>query len=201
MPKNELIPLNSPNGRIEVLNEGALKWIRVSQICDTLGINRATFYRIIERDPSLVPEGHTALLPWPTVGGDQAIRVFSMDAMLEVAMEVSNKRARAMRRWLVALLRGQAPVSRPAADTLARLPDARAILALPMIRIAISRLDALDAADAEHQTRQAKQRAEITRQAALHNLSLDGLRKLRQLERILASIPSLAIQPTLNLEG
>lgn len=197
---NEIITLNAPGGRLDALRDGGKTWLGVSQVCDTLGINRATFYRIIQRDQTLLAEGQLSM-PWPTAGGEQMVSVYSLDTVLNVAMEVSNPRARRLRRWLVALLRGQAPVPRPAPDALARLPDARAILALPTVRAAISRLDAMDAADAEHQRRQARERGEVTRLAAMNGLSLDGLRKLRMLERILDSIPSLGVQAALPFDA
>ncbi len=201
MASNSIITLNSPNGQLPAFQEGSRMWARVSEISDTLGIGRSTFYGIIQRDPSVVPDGHSALIPWPSEGGEQPTRVYSLDAVLNIAMEVNNKRARRLRRWLVAVLRGQAPVPRAPADSLARLPDARAILAQPTVQAAIARLDALDAADAAHQKRQARERAEVTRQASMQGLTLDALRKLRTLERILAEIPSLHVQPSLALDA
>lgn len=198
---SELITLMAPSGRLQAVSDGTKKWLRVGQICPTLGIHERTFERILQRDPSLVPEGHTAMIAWPTEGGEQLLRVYSLDVVLNAAMEINNKQARRFRRWLVAVLRGQAPVPRAPSDSLARLPDARAILAQPSVQAAIARLDALDAADAAHQKRQARERAEVTRQASMQGLSLDALRKLRTLERILAQIPSLHAQPSLALDG
>ena len=201
MASNTIITLNSPSGRLEGFPDGAKVWARVSQICDTLGINRATFYRIVERDPSVVPEGHTALIPWPSDGGEQPTRVYSLDAVLNVAMEVNNKRARRLRRWLVAVLRGQAPVPRAPTDSLARLPDARAILAQPTVQAAIARLDALDAADAAHQNRPARERPEVTRRASMQGPTLDGRRPLRMRARVLAELPRLRVKPSVALDA
>ncbi len=197
---SEIIVYSSPVGRLEGLQGVSQIWVRVSHICDTLGINRATFYRILERDPSVVPEGHTELVPWPTEGGEQPTRAYTLRVVLNVAMEVSNNRAKRLRRWLVDMLEGRASAPRAPRDALARLPDARAILAQPMVRQAIGRLDAMDAADSAHQRQQARARAEATRLASQSGLSLDALRKLRKLERILAEIPSLAAQPALDFD-
>lgn len=196
----ELISLASPSGRLEALSDGTRKWLRVGQICPTLGVADRTFERILQRDPSLVPPGHTAMLPWPTEGGEQLLRVYSLDVVLNVAMEINNREARRFRRWVVSMLRGETRFPRSPRDALARLPDARAILAQPMVRQAIARLDAMDAADSAHQRQQARARAEATRLAAQSGLSLDALRKLRKLERILAEIPSLAAQPALDFD-
>jgi hypothetical protein len=199
--EQQLVTFSSPNGRLDTIQEGERRWARVGQICPTLGVHERTFERIIQRYPELVPAGHTAMLPWPSDGGVQLVRAYTMDVVLNVAMEVNNRQARRLRRWLLAMLRGQAPVPRAPSDSLARLPDARAILAQPSVQAAIGRLDALDAADAAHQKRQARERAEVTRQASMQGLTLDGLRKLRTLERILAEIPSISAQTTLALDA
>lgn len=197
----ELITLMAPSGRLQALSDGSRKWLRVGQICPTLGVHERTFERVIQRDPSLVPEGHTAMIPWPTEGGEQTLRVYSLEVVLNVAMEINNRQARRFRRWVVALLTGASPVPRPAPDALSRLPDARALLAQPRMQGAFARLDALDEADRQHQRRQARERAEVQRLARLQGLSLHDLRELRRLERILHRIPSLGAQPSLALDG
>jgi prophage antirepressor-like protein len=188
----ELITLNSPSGRLDALSEGTRAWARVSQICDTLGINRATFYRIIERDPSVVTEGHTMLLPWPSEGGEQPTRVYSLDAVLNIAMEVNNRRARKLRRWLVAIIRGQAPVPRVAADPLARLPEARATLAHPMMRAALAKLEEAEAVRAAAMRSHQQRMTEAGRLARMAGLSTRDLYKFRQLERLLTELPDTA---------
>jgi hypothetical protein len=193
--------LNAPDGRLETVRDGDRIWLRVRHICRTLGVHQRTWEKQIERDPSLVPDGHTAMVPWPTDGGEQMIRVYSLDAVMNVAMEIHNKQARAFRRWVLALLRGQAPVRRPEPGGLTRLADARATLGVPTIRAAIAKLDGMAEADAAHQRRQARVRAEATRLAGQHGLSLTDLRKLRDLERILAELPSLGAQAALPLDA
>lgn len=195
----ELISLNAPGGRLEVLPQGERRWLRVGQICPTLGIHERTFEKHIQRDPTLVPDGHTTVLPWPTPGGEQMVRVYSLDAVLNIAMEISNPQARRIRRWLVALLRGQAPVPRPPADRLAALPDARAMLAHPLVRQALAKLSAAAEADAAHARAQRSRRTEAYRLGALAGLGARDLHEVQKLERILARLPGLIAQPSLPL--
>lgn len=197
----EIITLAAPAGRLQALSDGARKWLRVGQICPTLGVHERTFERILQRDPDLVPEGHTMMIAWPTEGGEQMLRVYSLDVVLNVAMEINNKQARRFRRWVVAQLTGTAPVSRAPANALERLADARTLLAHSRTRTALQRLEALDAADREHQRRQARVRSEVQRLARGIGMELRDLRDLAELERILGRIPSLGAQPALPLDA
>lgn len=188
----ELITLNAPSGRFDALSEAGQIWLRVSEISDTLGIGRSTFYGIVQRDPSVIPAGHSTLMPWPTEGGEQPTRVYSLDAVLNVAMEVNNKRARKLRRWLVALIRGQAPVPRVVADPLARLPDAHAMLAHPMVRAALSKLEGAEATRRAAMRSHQQAMTEAYRLARLAGLAGRDLHEVRRLERILARLPNSA---------
>lgn len=201
MPTNELIHLNPPAGRILALNQANETWLRVSEISDTLGIGRSTFFDIIRRDPSTVPEGQSALLPWPTEGGEQMTRVYSLRAVLTVAMEVNNKKARHFRRWMVARAYGEVPVARPPRDPLDRLPDAAATLAHPHVQAAIAKLDEADRVHAEAMRAQQARYREADRLAAMAGYRRSDLMELRKLQRILARLPAQPSQSALPLDA
>jgi muconolactone delta-isomerase len=177
-------------------------WLRGEQLVPPLGLGSDRAVRIIfERNAEEFGSHETRLIVEQTAGGPQQVRVFSLRGARLLAFFAKTEPAARFRRWVLDLLEGRAPVAHPAPDALARLPDARAVLAQPAIRDAIARLDALDAADSRHQQSQGRIRSEIGRLARLNGMSLAELRKLRDLERILASIPSLAAQATLPLDA
>jgi prophage antirepressor-like protein len=201
MPSNIIAILQSPVGRLETLPGASRIWVRVSGISDTLGIGRSTFYDIIRRDPSLVPADHTELVSWPSEGGDQPTRVYSLDVVLNVAMEVNNKKARKLRRWLVAMLRGEAPVKRPPADPLQRLPEAKATLAHPHVQAAIAKLDEADRLHADAMRAQQARYREADRLAALAGYRRADVMDLRKIQRLLDRLPARPAQPGLPLDG
>lgn len=86
-------------------------------------------------------------------------------------------------------------------ETLAKLSAAHTKLAEPMVREAIARLDAMDAEMAAHQRAQHEAQLELRHIAESMGLSVDDVRQLRKLERILARLPSLGAQPALPLDA
>ena len=202
MGETTSITLHYDRTAFDALQEGGQIWLRVSQIDVPLGFshpNQVT--RLYNRHRDEFTSDEARLIIEETAGGPQQVRVFSLRGARLLAMLARTEPAARFRRWLLDLLEGRAPVSRPAPDALENLPAARDMLATPVIREAMALLDAMDAADSEHQRAQAMERTRAQRLAALAGLRLDDLRQLRKLERILARIPSLREQPSLPLDA
>lgn len=194
--------LNYGATRLDGIQMDGQIWLRVTQIVAPLGFaSERGLHNIISRHAEEFTSDETRLIAEQTAGGTQQVRVFSLRGCRMLCFFAKTEPAARFRRWVLGLLEGRAPVAHPAPDALARLPDARAVLAQPAIRDAIARLDALDAADSRHQQSQGRIRSEIGRLARLNGMSLAELRKLRDLERILASIPSLSAQTSLPLDA
>lgn len=202
MGETTSITLHYDRTAIDALQEGGQIWLRVGQIVHPLGFaEERNLRKLWERHADEFTSDETRLIVEDTAGGPQQVRVFSLRGARLLAMLARTEPAARFRRWLLDLLEGRAPVSRPASDALENLPAAHEMLATPIIREAIALLDAMDAADAEHQRTQAQERTRARRLAALSGLNLDDLRQLRKLERILARIPSLRQQPSLPLDA
>lgn len=203
MPNDtSIIILHYGSTRLDGIQMDGQTWLRVTQIVTPLGFaSERGLHNIITRHADEFTADETKLLVEQTAGGPQQVRVFSLRGARLLAMLARTEPAARFRRWVLDLLEGRAPVAHPAPDALSRLPDARAVLAQPAIRNAIARLDALDEADSRHQQSQGRIRSEIGRLARLNGMSLAELRKMRELERILASIPSLSAQASLALDA
>jgi hypothetical protein len=179
MGETTTITLHYDRTVFDALQEGGQIWLRVSQIDLPLGFshpNQVT--RLYNRHRDEFTSDEARMIVEETAGGPQQVRVFSLRGARLLAMLARTEPAARFRRWLLDLLEGRAPVSRPAPDALENLP-----------------------ADSEHQRAQHQERTRAQRLAALAGLRLDDLRQLRKLERILARIPSLREQPSLPLDA
>lgn len=202
MGETNTITLNFDRMAIEGLKMDGQIWLRGDQLVPPLGLGSSRAVRIIyERNADEFTADETRLIVEETAGGPQQVRVFSLRGARLLTIFARTEPAARFRRWVLDLLEGRAPVTRPAPDALENLPAARDMLATPVIREAMAVLDAMDAADSEHQRAQAQERTRAQRLAALAGLRLDDLRQLRKLERILARIPSLREQPSLPLDA
>lgn len=196
------IALHYGSTRLDGVQMDGQMWLRGGQIAPPLGLSDERQVRkIFERHRDEFTADETALITEQTAGGPQQVRVFSLRGCRMLCFFAKTEPAARFRRWVLDLLEGKAPVPHAAPDALARLPDARAVLAQPAVQAAIARLDAVDAADSRHQKAQGRERSEIGRLARLNGMSIKDLRKLRDLERILASIPSLSAQTALSFDA
>jgi muconolactone delta-isomerase len=177
-------------------------WLRSGQIDRPLGYSHPDqVLRLHNRHRDEFTSDETRLVVDDTKTGPQEVRVFSLRGARLLAFFARTEPAARFRKWVLDVLEGKAPVSRAPGAALEKLPAARAILAEPMVREAIARLDAIDAEMAAHQRAQAEANREVRRLASLSGLRLDDVRQLRKLERILARLPSLGAQPALALDA
>jgi hypothetical protein len=177
-------------------------WLRVTQIVTPLGFAREQgLHNIVARYSDEFTSDETRLIIEQTPGGPQTVRVFSLRGARLLAMLARTEPAARFRRWLLDLLEGRAPVARPEADPLERLPEAQQMLAAPMVAEALAILDAADAAQSDFQRQQAQERQRARRLAHTMGLNLQNLRDLREVRRILERLPSLAAQPALPLDA
>lgn len=202
MGETNTITLHFDRTALDGLKMDGQIWLRGGQIAPPLAYaDERQVRKLYERHADEFTADETRLIVEETAGGPQQVRVFSLRGARLLTIFARTEPAARFRRWVLDLLEGRAPVSRPAPDALENLPAARDMLATPVIREAMALLDAMDAADSEHQRAQAMERTRAQRLAALAGLRLDDLRQLRKLERILARIPSLREQPSLPLDA
>jgi prophage antirepressor-like protein len=204
MPGMELITLNSPVGRLDGFREGEKIWLRVVQLCTTLAIDRSTLTRMLQRDAELVMPGESAMLPDATAGGDQMVRAYSFEAAMNIAMEVQNRRARKLRRWMVQVLLGMRRLSaRPDTTAIAQAPNPLDLITSGAFQAGLghwqeaARIQAQGNAAAEHERKRAEN---LWRNIGL---SREQARALIDVQKALAAVrlPSGATQATLPLDA
>ncbi len=171
MGETTSITLQYDRTAIDGLKMDGQIWLRGGQIDAPLGYaDERQVRKLYERHADEFTSDETRLIVEETAGGPQHIRVFSLRGVRLLALLARTDQAARFRRWVLDLLEGRAPVSRPAPDALENLPAARDMLATPLIREAIALLDTIDAADSEHQRAQAQERTRARRLAAMTGL-------------------------------
>ena len=120
MPNDVILSFDAH--RFDVVQSGGTIWFRSEQIVPALGIGERGVRQIFNRHREQFGPDETALIPMPTTGGMQDVRVFSLAGVMLLAIYARTDRALHFHRWLLKVATGRAKLALPRQGSLALLP-------------------------------------------------------------------------------
>lgn len=108
--------------RFDVVQRGGTIWFRSGQIVPALGLTERSIRKVFDRHREQFGPDDTVLLPLPTSGGMQEVRVFSLSGVMMLAMYARTEQAMHFHRWLLDVATGKKRLSAPRQGTLALPP-------------------------------------------------------------------------------